>query len=159
MEIPTKSIFEVEASNDAVSHHHHHLSIVNPDKREKSWVTCFGFPPGLSEAIVTHFVMVKGLAVVDYSPKKDAKSNWVHLKLQSQKDVAVALGESNKVIDINELKVMLGVKLFPEGDQLENSLADANSRAHTSKPGKGGVDAPQRASSVWERMAVWVMDL
>lgn len=149
--IPTKSILDLDENKLAVSENG------NTSSRDKTWVTCFGFPPGLSEAMVSHFANVKGLAVVDYSPKRDAQSNWVHLKLQSQKDVAVALGESNKVVAINDLKVMIGVKLFPEGDQIPVSGQVSAGNAHTSKPGRGG-DTPQRANSLWERMAVWVMD-
>jgi len=130
---------------------------------EKTWVTCFGFPPGQSELVIEHLRTTKRVPVVDFEPKSDRTANWVHVKLRSQKDVAVALGESGQVLDVGGVKFMIGVALFVEGDQLDanaigkgaESATGAAASSVTVQPGGG----PRKASTLWEKAAVWLMDM
>ena len=116
--------------------------------RERLWVTCFGFPPGQPELIIQYFVNVRDLNIQDYSPKSgEAMKNWVHIKFLTQKDVAIALGESGKVLDLNGQKIMVGLQLAADGQQLDSGPAIVIPK---SKP---------RTSSFWEKAARWIMDM
>ena len=128
--------------------------------RQKTWVTCFGFPPGQSDIVLEYFQTLPGIRIEDFQPKNDKSANWIHIKFATQKDVAVALGKNGQVIDVNSMKIMLGINLFLEGDQLD-AKAKATGTSETAKtsagiPSGGG---PRRASTVLERAAAWVMDM
>lgn len=119
------------------------------------WVTVFGFPPGESQAVVRHFEGI--VKVVDHHPKQvDRLSNWVHLKLQSPKQVAVALGQSGKLLTVNgDFNAMIGVVTFLEGEHLDLS----------GKPGeapplaKAAGQPPRRPSTLAEKAWTWLSDV
>jgi len=164
MKIPNKSLLDnnneiVSTSSTAADS----STALVETKREKTWVTCFGFPPGQSDVIVSYFQTVKSLTVVDVEPKNDRNANWIHIKFKSQKEVAVALGESGQVLELNGVRIMIGVVVFTEGDQLDAkskvSLAAAAFPASVQEARPSSAGGPRKVSSLWEKAAVWVMDM
>ena len=136
--------------------------VVDRDKTSSTkWVKCFGFPPGQSDIVLQYFEQVRGLTIVDYQPKGDLDANWVHVKFASPKDTALALGVNNSIIMVNGARLMIGIILYPEGDQLDavskatKDSSSADKRSVTVTAGGG----PRRASTIWEKAAAWVMDM
>jgi hypothetical protein len=140
---------------DAASQQGNEITAAGPKQDGKLWITCFGFLPGQGSVILDYFSSKRGIIITDFQPKDDNSSNWIHLKLKTQKDVAVALGESGQVLDLNGTKIMIGVAVYLEGDQLPSKAEPAKPLGHPLP----GVAGPRRSSSLWEKAAVWVFDM
>jgi hypothetical protein len=156
MNIPARSLLEGDNQASSLA-----LTTTNANNaaKEKTWVTCFGFTPGQSDVVIRYLQSVKGLSVVDFEPKNDRSGNWIHIKFRSQKDVAVALGESGQVLELNGAKIMIGIIPFLEGDQLDARKASAGEQPQDFQKKATQTGGPQRASTLWEKAVVWVMDL
>ncbi|KAH9262854.1 hypothetical protein BASA82_000124, partial [Batrachochytrium salamandrivorans] len=65
-------------------------------KPSSSWVTCLGLPVDGDnlELLQHHFAYEKGLSIIDYFPKDQLNANFLRVKFQTPKEMAVALGEN-----------------------------------------------------------------
>lgn len=154
MNFPKQSLLEqapvaLDFSSQAPSY-----SAFSASKPLSSWVTCLGLPVDGDnlELLQQHFAYEKGLSIVDYFPKDQSNANFLRVKFQTPKEMAVALGENGKVIEFKGKRFMLGVAEFPNGDQLGS----------TPPTTAAAVVKPQNQSAPvtpWQRAMVWIMDM